>query len=1257
MVAEQYLPPIETPLPEQARIFPNPGALINSEGKVVGHIDKLFDHQKEGAERIIQAWRERDGFILQDDAGLGKSNTALAALVAQGGRRNLIVVPTMNKDGMMKQWASSSAGGLYGLRYAAAKDLFEGKGKEKVQIADAGLSPTEPGWYLVSYDEMVVPLKDANGEPVKDAKGDAVKVPNPLLQGQWDTITYDECHNMVGKDASVGERARAAIDLADKASKVLYMSATPFTNVCDLHYLTRLGIPGHPDIEKRMFGNSPEEFAKWAEFVGARVEGKVVKNPTSWKPKVRIAATLHTSGATVKRQANLDGMHSKFHQLSKEKLTDEQKHVFDLAEEIFAIGAQGMGESIMGMWNTAWSKAYWEQLKIPSAIAMAKEALAEGKQVAIFTSYKAFNHAHLRKVPEKLAEIAAKLEDNPKTSAKARILHAAAREAAALVDQLPNGTDTVKLLADAFGGSDKVAEIHGATNKKPSDEQKLYQEGRKLVCVATQARGGTGISLHDTIGVKDGGRPRVQINLSLPWSGRAFDQVAGRSHRLGSKSETTVHWMMGDADTERKLASILAKQLRNGNSPTSGDPDIRDDAGMLAAWEHRDAGSSSNSDEEGADVKALEDMTASLQQNDEDKVLDDERLVDIRDAFTEYAQQLSAGRSPLAEAYQAKVQQKAHEAELEHARAAEQIRKHKNWHIRPFEHYGKPGYVLHAYPSALPKEHPNYDESKLSYQNRSSGYKRSTSGSHIIPHGGKWVGHGYWVPQENMAKLSESLGSNKQKIDMRQVVAKENKRAKEEEAAKAAEAEQREALKVAAEKRAVERAERLKGAPVHDKAVAALEDALPKGPDGIGFQARQIPGKDLWHLSERSKDEQGQPVWDMKTREHKEWLKEKFGARFGEYPTDGRLGWTVPKSALPEIAAKFLGHEDWKKSLVIPAMPLDRLLERTRVQMRLTERAAVGDLIWMTEEATDELQGRTRSYVPAHWPEDVLGKALSTEGGWGSIPGGSHGGQRRRTATGWEYRYDNQTEPLSDVVTMYHGTDEAGARGIERTGQINGPAYLTPRKEMARDYNPHVFEVKVPRDRLRHDYSTHPDDDEDIHEWIRRGKSVYTDGPVSIHGGKLHRDDSEKSFVTEEDLRQIGRKAAREAGFGDDVKAWEKWYLAKTLERQRLVFAKAFSHKYIKRTPTGNPRRPWRYWYKLPSGEVVSGDDLKQGARFKAEHMGKVGHFEVQAHDAERGLVHVKHDESGKEAHIREADLKRMVQGYHAKQKIGRAHV
>lgn len=83
-------------------------------------------------------------------------------------------------------------------------------------------------------------------------------------------------------------------------------------------------------------------------------------------------------------------------------------------------------------------------------------------------------------------------------------------------------------------------------------------------------------------------------------------------------------------------------------------------------------------------------------------------------------------------------------------------------------------------------------------------------------------------------------------------------------------------------------------------------------------------------------------------------------------------------------------------------------------------------------------------------------------------------------------------------MRLFHGTSADAATAIMAQGFIRGPVYLTPRREMAEEYGPCVIEVDVPISSLRQDYTAQVDDDEDIAEWLRRGKSAYTNGDVEV---------------------------------------------------------------------------------------------------------------------------------------------------------------
>ena len=97
---------------------------------------------------------------------------------------------------------------------------------------------------------------------------------------------------------------------------------------------------------------------------------------------------------------------------------------------------------------------------------------------------------------------------------------------------------------------------------------------------------------------------------------------------------------------------------------------------------------------------------------------------------------------------------------------------------------------------------------------------------------------------------------------------------------------------------------------------------------------------------------------------------------------------------------------------------------------------------------------------------------------------------------------------------------------------------------------------------------------------------------------------------------------------------------------------KGAGHKYLKRVPTGKQRPKWRYIYKITRkrGEGLIDDDaLQAGTKLRVAHRGEEGHFEVLSHDTAKQRVHVRHDESGRDAHIDLRDLKRMVAAYHEK--------
>lgn len=92
----------------------------------------------------------------------------------------------------------------------------------------------------------------------------------------------------------------------------------------------------------------------------------------------------------------------------------------------------------------------------------------------------------------------------------------------------------------------------------------------------------------------------------------------------------------------------------------------------------------------------------------------------------------------------------------------------------------------------------------------------------------------------------------------------------------------------------------------------------------------------------------------------------------------------------------------------------------------------------------------------------------------------------------------------------------------------------------------------------------------------------------------------------------------------------------------RLV--KGRTHKYIRRVP--KPGGGYRYFYRTSGVTRDVAADLKPGAKFKLEHNGEAGHFEVVG--AAGGQVRLRHDETRGEMTVSAAALADLLKREHA---------
>ena len=147
--------------------------------------------------------------------------------------------------------------------------------------------------------------------------------------------------------------------------------------------------------------------------------------------------------------------------------------------------------------------------------------------------------------------------------------------------------------------------LQGRAGTNPVYEKKVYQSGQKKIMIGSVDKAGTELSFHDT----SGDAPRVQINLSTPWGANGFLQLEGRSHRLGSKSDTQMNWLIGDSAHEKRAAGVIKSRLETFGAVTQGDVDAVTSTSSLTAWEYgnitqADAVTAANDSPEGENMRS-----------------------------------------------------------------------------------------------------------------------------------------------------------------------------------------------------------------------------------------------------------------------------------------------------------------------------------------------------------------------------------------------------------------------------------------------------------------------------------------------------------------------------------------------------------------------------------------------------------------------------------------------------------------------------
>lgn len=411
-------------------------------------------------------------------------------------------------------------------------------------------------------------------------------------------LIFDEAHNVKNSDSSRGEKAQP---MMARAKFTIFASATPFENPVEASYLAGTGV-----------FNEAGGHTEWGKAYGANVRKYKVMTPygmqeretlywTGGKLEDGLAARqwFVRQGIMVTRPMRLP-MEMVESQFTKRPVTPEYVEIHDRINAAYedAMSAfrdedgnilDARNNAMVSMHQTNTIKRVLEAAKVDHAVEEANRILDAGGNVVVFVETKAdrfigryrasqfydksdrlYTYPEIRSLMAEWQIMAgmARMSNEakpPRPFAEFIVQIARAMHEAGIEYELPSVEDQI---VEKLGGTSKVAIYTGSvSNSAASKDKEAFLAGKKRVIVATMAKGGTGLSLHDKIG----NRETWQVNLNLPWRATGVDQVSGRVARYGLQSKAHINWLFADnIPFERMLAGRVGRRMRDMGALVKG---------------------------------------------------------------------------------------------------------------------------------------------------------------------------------------------------------------------------------------------------------------------------------------------------------------------------------------------------------------------------------------------------------------------------------------------------------------------------------------------------------------------------------------------------------------------------------------------------------------------------------------------------------------------------------------------------------------
>lgn len=431
-------------------------------------------------------------------------------------------------------------------------------------------------------------------------------------------IAFDECHTgktTYGLSLKTGKEEgfiqKAMVDLQERLpnARVIYLSATPATEVSDLGYATRLGLWGEGT-----------KFKDFADFV------KKVKNKNLLGMEA-VSRSLKMRGQMLSCALSDKGVD--FREIHT-ATTDEQKKAYrdynratrdifsgilDAQEAMGDLGNRVPTSSLHGM-QQRMHNSMLAAVKLPQIIEKAKQHLAAGEcpVFSLFYTNEAGTDREVKKAAgrgENLAmdeanfgpkqilmdfltnekektgpgglvyrdtqfptksvkqiqnPISGEIEFVVEESAAARSIRARLQEQ---VKKLPDSFgNPINMILDAFG-KNNVANLTGLNKDGFDADYEAFKNGEKKVLVFSK-KANTGFTFSSDKKFKNRDR-RVFFKIQNEWRADDFEQAKGRVHRNNQESAPIFYTTTSDFPGEARFFSTIARRKGQLSALSQGD--------------------------------------------------------------------------------------------------------------------------------------------------------------------------------------------------------------------------------------------------------------------------------------------------------------------------------------------------------------------------------------------------------------------------------------------------------------------------------------------------------------------------------------------------------------------------------------------------------------------------------------------------------------------------------------------------------------